>query len=239
MSVDSLLLMGLLIGVRHALDADHVAAVASLSARSQSQAQTIRQGLFWGLGHTITLLLFSSVALFMDHVISDQLAMGLELAVGGMLVLLGGELLWRLLRERIHFHSHQHGDGSHHFHGHSHAGEVDREHDRASHHHSHPRRLPLRALMVGLMHGMAGSAAVILLALQSVSSLLQGVLYILVFGLGTMLGMALLSVVISIPLQLSANRLSGWYQGVQLLTSLATVAVGVVVIVQNHALWLA
>jgi len=233
--VGSLLLIGLFIGMRHALDADHLAAVASLVSRKQSLASTIRQGSAWGLGHTLTLLLFGSVVIFMDSVMPEHLARGLELAVGVMLVLLGADVLRRLVRDRIHFHVHRHGSDSH-FHAHSHAGEKVSEHNPSHHHHEHPQGFPLRALMVGLMHGMAGSAAVILLTLETVTSPLQGILYILVFGIGSMLGMALLSVVISIPMLFSAGHLTWAHNGFQLLIGLMTVGLGAWVIFENSAI---
>lgn len=227
--MESLLLFGLLIGMRHAMEADHLAAVASLVSRRQSLVETLRQGGAWGLGHTLTLFLFGSVVIFMDTVMPERLAAGLELAVGFMLVLLGGDVLRRVVRERVHFHVHKHGRERH-FHAHSHAGEARAEHDPEHHHHPHPLGFPLRALLVGLMHGMAGSAAVILLALQTMTSSLQGVLYILVFGIGSMLGMALLSVVISLPMRFSAKRLTWAHNGLQLLVGIVTVVLGLLVI---------
>ncbi|OQX30651.1 MAG: urease accessory protein [Candidatus Sedimenticola endophacoides] len=235
--MEGLLLFGLLIGMRHALEADHLAAVASLVSRRQSLAETLRQGGAWGLGHTLTLFLFGSVVIFMDTVMPERLAAGLELAVGFMLVLLGADVLRRVVRERVHFHVHRHG-GERHFHAHSHAGEARAAHDPERHHHPHPQGFPLRALLVGLMHGMAGSAAVILLALQTMTSPLQGVFYILVFGIGSMLGMALLSVVISLPMRFSAGRLTWAYNGLQLLVGTITVVLGLLVIREQGALFM-
>ena len=137
----SLLLMGFLLGMRHSLEADHLAAVATLATRSRGLRDSLRQGAAWGLGHTITLVLFGSVVLWMEAVMPRALVQGLELAVGAMLIVLGAEVLWRLLRERVHFHLHRHADGQAHFHAHSHAGDA-RPHDAAAHHHGHPRRLP-------------------------------------------------------------------------------------------------
>ncbi|MEW7978079.1 MAG: urease accessory protein [Candidatus Sedimenticola endophacoides] len=235
--MEGLLLFGLLIGMRHALEADHLAAVASLVSRRQSLAETLRQGGAWGLGHTLTLFLFGSVVIFMDTVMPERLAAGLELAVGFMLVLLGADVLRRVVRERVHFHVHRHG-GERHFHAHSHAGEARAAHDPERHHHPHSQGFPLRALLVGLMHGMAGSAAVILLALQTMTSPLQGVFYILVFGIGSMLGMALLSVVISLPMRFSAGRLTWAYNGLQLLVGTITVVLGLLVIREQGALFM-
>ena len=116
-----ILLLGFLIGMGHALEADHVAAVASLTTRSRSARQTILQGTFWGAGHTLTLLLFGLVVLLLDTVIPERFAQGLELAVGVMLVLLGADVLWHLIRDRVHFHLHRHGEVRH-LHAHSHRG---------------------------------------------------------------------------------------------------------------------
>jgi ABC-type nickel/cobalt efflux system permease component RcnA len=220
----SLLVLGFFIGMRHALEADHVAAVSSLATRSASPRECVRQGVFWGLGHTFTLFLFGSTVLLVDRALPERLASGLELAVGLMLVALGVDVLRRLAKDRVHFHLHEHEDGVRHFHGHSHAGESA----NGAHGHGHWRKVPLRALVVGLVHGMAGSAALILLTLESVPSVAAGLLYILLFGAGSIAGMALLSVVIAVPLRFSAaglTRLHGLLHGS---IGLATVAIGVV-----------
>ncbi|MCP3881125.1 MAG: urease accessory protein [Sulfitobacter sp.] len=233
----SLLLMGLLIGMRHALEADHVAAVASLAGGGRpSLAQAIRQGGAWGAGHTITLFLFGSVVIFMDTAMPEHLVRGLEISVGLMLVLLGADVLRRLVRDRVHFHSHGHGSDHYHFHAHSHAGEPRARHDALHHDHEHKQGFPVRALMVGLMHGMAGSAAVILLALETVSSPLKGMLYILMFGAGSMLGMALLSAAISVPIHLSTRRLTWAHNSFQALIGTLTICLGALVVYQNSSI---
>jgi ABC-type nickel/cobalt efflux system permease component RcnA len=218
-----LLVLGFFIGMRHALEADHVAAVSSLATRSASPRECLKQGVFWGLGHTFTLFLFGSVVLLLDRVLPERLASALELAVGVMLVALGLDVLRRLARERVHFHLHEHEGGVRHFHGHSHAGESA----HGTHSHGHWRKLPLKALVVGLVHGMAGSAALILLTLENVPNVGAGLLYILLFGVGSIAGMALLSIAIAVPLRYSAaglTRLHGLLHGA---IGLATVAIGV------------
>ena len=233
----SLLLIGLLFGMRHALEADHVAAVASMVNGEQSLSQAMRQGGMWGLGHTITLFIFGSVVIWMDAGIPEKVASGLEAAVGIMLVGLGLDVIRRLRRRRIHFHRHRHQDGSAHFHAHSHSGEPHGQHARSSHDHTHPQGFPLRALVVGLMHGMAGSAALIALTLGMAQSPVQGLLYILLYGIGSMLGMALLSVAISVPLRLSARRLTWAYGGFQAALGTASCSLGVIIIYENLMLW--
>ncbi|MCH8338712.1 MAG: urease accessory protein, partial [Chloroflexi bacterium] len=197
--MSSLLVVGFLLGVRHALDPDHIASVATISSGSRSLRDGLNQGAAWGVGHTLTLLLFGGSALLLGLVVPGDLALVLELTVGLMLILLGADVVRRIIRERIHVHRHDHADVASHLHVHSHA-QSDR------HEHSHPPLLPLRALFVGLMHGLAGSAALILLTVVSAPSISAGIIYILVFGVGSILGMGLLSVIIALPLSLSSNR---------------------------------
>ena len=220
----TLLLLGFVIGMRHAVETDHVAAVASLATRSTSVRDTVRQGAAWGLGHTLTLFLFGSIVLVLGLAMPEPMAQTLELVVGVMLVLLGIDVLRRLARDRIHFHLHHHDDGHAHFHAHSHAGETGHDPDR--HAHEHPAGFPFRALFVGLMHGMAGSAALILLTVQTIQSPLLGLLYIALFGLGSMLGMALLSYVIAIPLRYSARGMTWLHNGLQAVVGVATLVIG-------------
>ena len=219
----TILFVGFLIGIQHAMEADHVAAVASLATGNRSIAHTARQGAAWGLGHSLTLLVFGGLVLLLDAVVPDRVAQALELAVAVMLILLGADVLRRVLRERLHFHSHRHGDTVH-MHAHRHA-QCSR-HDSDPHRHQHARGLPLRALLVGMMHGMAGSAALIVLALKTVATPLQGFLYILLFGAGSILGMAALAVVISLPLRYSARSLTWAHNGLQLLVGVFTIGLG-------------
>ncbi|MGB5177644.1 MAG: urease accessory protein [Gammaproteobacteria bacterium] len=221
----SLLSLGFLLGMRHALETDHVAAMASLVTRSGSVGDSIRQGAVWGAGHTLTLFLFGSLVLLLDTVMPEKLAQGLEFMVGLMLVGLGIDVLRRLQRDRIHFHFHRHVDGQRHLHAHSHAGE--RGYTAVHHHYHHNRRrFPLRALFVGIMHGMAGSAVLILLTLQSVHSPLTGMVYILLFGVGSIAGMATLSAIIAVPLHYSITGLGRVHNGLQALVGVSTLCVG-------------
>jgi sulfite exporter TauE/SafE len=228
----SLLTLGFLLGMRHALETDHLAAVASLSTRSTSVADTMRHGAAWGMGHTLTLFFFGSVVLLMGSMIPQRLAQVLEFAVGVMLVLLGIDVLRRVIHQRIHFHVRRHNNGIRHFHAHSHVG-----HDGPSainrHHHVSRCSFPLRALFVGLMHGMAGSAALILLTLQTVESAWTGMLYIAIFGIGSMAGMAALSAVIAVPLHYSASRLTRLHNGLQVIIGSATLAIGSMLIYET------
>ena len=192
--------LGFLIGMKHALEADHVAAVASLASGSKSIGETTRMGVAWGLGHTATLFLIGSVVLVLDWVVPETFALILEFAVGLMLVGLGLDVMVRLARRKAHFHAHGH---------------------------AHPRGLPLRALLVGIMHGMAGSAALVLLTLSTISSLWLGFAYMLLFGLGSVIGMAILSCAIAVPLRFTAGRLTWAFRGLTAGVGAATVVLGV------------
>ena len=231
-----LLCMGFVLGMRHALEADHAAAVASLALRSRSVSHTIRQGLAWGLGHTLTLMLFSSVVLILGLAIPERFAEGLEFAVGVMLIGLGIDVLRRMWKDRIHFHIHQHPDEPPHFHAHTHQDKEAHETPLA-HTHPHPSGFPFRALLVGLMHGMAGSAALIVLTLQTVISPAEAVSYILMFGLGSTLGMGAFSLVMAIPFWYSAKSVTWLHQGIQACVGVSTALLGLFVMYQ-HGAWL-
>jgi len=224
-----ILLMGFLLVMRHALESDHVAAVASLVTRSPSARESIRLGSMWGLGHTITLFVFGAAVMLLGHMIPERMALMLEFAVGIMLVMLGIDVIRRFMRERMHFHAHRHADGTLHYHAHTHTSEeahaLSSHHDIA-HEHQHPDSFPVRALLVGIMHGMAGSAALIILTLQTVQSFGMGLLYITLFGLGSIGGMAVLSMAIMLPLRHSARRYAGLHQYLQFGIGAATIILG-------------
>lgn len=225
MDLISTLLLGVLLGMRHALDADHVAAVASLATRSASSRETVRLGVAWGIGHTLTLLAVSVAVLMLGAAFSGPAATLAEFAVGIMLVLLGADVVWRAMRERIHVHPHTHADGSIHLHAHSHAGEAQ-EHRHSRHEHAHRAGMPARALAVGLMHGLAGSAALLLLTVATVGRPALGILYVALFGLGSIFGMGLLSLVVAVPLRACARHATPLLGGLQLIVGVGTMLLG-------------
>lgn len=240
----SILILGFLIGIRHAFEPDHVAAVASLSTRTSTLKQAVQHGAAWGLGHTLTLFAVCSIALVFNATLSEQLAHYLEAAVGAMLVMLGIDVLRRLYRDRVHFHAHKHGDGVTHFHAHSHKGEPAQAHDARHHDHQHaahagaklgPRfwaAFPFRALAVGLMHGMAGSAALIVLTVQTVQSPALGLAYVALFGVGSIAGMALFSAIISIPMK-RAHTLTWVHNGLYAAVGAGTAILGAMTLIDN------
>ena len=228
MSGVSALMIGFLLGIKHATDADHLAAVATLATlatRQHSLAHSMKHGLAWGIGHSVTLLLFGGIVLALGTSIPQHVALALELVVGGMLILLGADVLRRLVRQRIHLHIHSHGARVRHVHAHSHAGEG--LHRDLPHEHAHSGGLPRRALLVGMTHGMAGSAALVVLSLGAVQSWTAGLMFVALFGAGSIVGMASLSVAIAIPSRLTAPHLRGLYNGLTALIGAVSCVLGI------------
>src|SRR6266851_1840195 len=222
--------LGFLLGMQHALEADHIAAVSSIAARRSDIGDIVKHGLTWGLGHTLTLFAFAVAAILLGQALHAHFARPLEAAVGIMLVGLGAHVLWRLWRDRVHFHQHGHGDGTVHIHAHSH-GRENIPHISAAHTHAHGHGLRWRTLLVGLMHGMAGSAALLVLAVSQAPSSAVALGYVALFGIGSMVGMGALSTVIAVPLAVSARWLTWANSGLQGAVGIITIAIGVTTIV--------
>lgn len=221
----SILVLGFLVGMRHALEADHLAAVATLVADRGGARKMALRGAVWGVGHTLTLFLVAGVCLVLGGVVPERLSWVAELAVGVMLILLGADVLLRMRRGGVHLHAHEHADGTVHLHAHAHHHDAPHD-DEAAHRHRHERGFLRRALAVGMVHGLAGSAALLLLALPVGGSPWLVLAYVACFGLGSVLGMALLSAVIAVPLQASARLLEGAYRTLMMAVGFASAAVG-------------
>lgn len=194
-----LLFLGLLIGMQHALEADHLAAVAAISEKQNSRQALVLRGSVWGLGHTITLLTICGALLALGESIPARTQAMLEVAVGVMIVALGLNVLIGIWRRRPHFHVHHHRPGHQHMHVHAHAGEAV-PHSESDHDHSHHELGLRRALLVGMVHGAAGSAGLLVLA-AATESIGQALAYVLAFGSGSIGGMAALTFVASYPLR--------------------------------------
>ncbi|MDH5751315.1 MAG: urease accessory protein [Deltaproteobacteria bacterium] len=225
----SVLLLGFLLGLRHSLDADHLAAVATLSAEGRGLSQGLRLGLSWGVGHALPLFLLGSIIILSGEVIPPGVAGALEALVGVMLIVLGAGVLWRFHRNRVHFHIHQHHGQTRHFHAHSHAGESI-PHNPESHRHRHARGLNRKALLVGVVHGCAGTAALVLITVNAMGSLAWGMVYIALFSLGALAGMALLSTLISLPMEYAARRANSLYRGLIISIGAGTVILGLSIV---------
>lgn len=222
--------LGFLLGMQHALEADHIAAVSSIAARRTRVGDIVSHGLTWGLGHTLTLFVFAGCAILLGRAIPDGIVRPIEAAVGMMLIGLGANVLWRVWRDGVHFHRHGHADGTVHFHVHSHAGDAT-PHGRSVHAHAHGFRW--RTLLVGLMQGMAGSAALLVLAATQASTPAAGLGYIALFGLGSMIGMGALSAMIAVPLAISSRFLTLANRALQGAVGIVTIAIGLVTLVEN------
>jgi high-affinity nickel permease len=200
------LTLGFLLGLKHATDADHVVAVSTIAREFGSAWRGIWVGVSWGLGHTTPLLVLGGVILLAKEALIEryaQIAPILEFGVGIMLVMLGAEVFWNLRRGRLHVHHHAHGSGEHvHIHSSHESGSDPAEQLRANAAklsepiHSRFRR---KSYLIGVMHGLAGSAAVMLVLLPEIESAWVGLGYLLMFGIGTVISMAMITVVLGAP----------------------------------------
>jgi hypothetical protein len=218
------LAIGFILGLKHATEADHVTAVATLVTGQRSLNQIVRQGIAWGLGHSLTLLSIGVLVLAVGHTIPSWLAQALECKVGAMLMLLGADLLRRVLKSRVHVYSFEKSalrSGGTATRSSTWSAVSVPEHISAS---------PYRALVVGMVHGMAGSAALIVLSLGAMQSVGRALLYIVTFGIGSIAGMAVLSAAIAYPLRLSVRQLGERHQYLNVLVGAFSCALGAIVV---------
>lgn len=220
MTLLSILFLGFFLGMRHATDSDHIVAVTTIVSRQRQIGSAAMTGIFWGIGHSITLLVVGGAIILFGVVIPKHLGMGLEFCVALMLVLLGWLNLRAFRRSvnlvspdvRVHRHTHAHGDFVHsHPHGHNPekhghtegavpTARLDRLFGRSHFYHN------LRPIIVGVVHGLAGSAAVALLVLPVIRNPIWAMFYLSIFGVGTIAGMMLITAAIAAPITYSANR---------------------------------
>ena len=225
-----ILALGFFLGMRHATDPDHVIAVTTIVARHRTAKGAALIGAVWGVGHTLTILVVGSGIIVFSWVIPSRLGLSMEFAVGVMLIVLGVANLRDLsglfrrtaaslpptegMPASAHVHSHPHSHGDYvHTHAHGHEPEA---------HPHRPDQTPvgwldrrfgglglyqlIRPLVVGIVHGLAGSAAVALLVLTAIADPNWAVLYLFVFGVGTIVGMMLITVAIALPFAVSDRR---------------------------------
>jgi len=216
--------VGFLLGLRHALDADHLAAVSTVLAERPSMLASGAVGFWWGIGHTLTLLLVGSIVLMAGLHIPDDFEPLAESGVALLLIVLGGSLAVKIYRERWHVHGHHH-DGAQHVHFHSHQQGDE-------HHHWHWMTDSIRPFGIGMAHGLAGSAALLLMILTATHDVVTGLLSIVLFGAGSILGMMAVGVTISVPVILSRSISHRLFMGIQSLASVASVAIGVWMLVK-------
>lgn len=231
--VTALLGLGLILGLKHATDVDHIVAVSTIVSEHRSVWRSAIVGGLWGAGHTAALLVVGLGLLVFRLPLPSVVATGFEFGVALMIIALGVLTVARVLRKRadVHIHRHAH-DGESHVHIHFH--EQGTEHGSPAHadsipaSHSHKiSRLGLKPLLVGAMHGLAGSAGLTLLVLTQIKSVGLGMLYLGVFGLGSTLGMLLMSSLIGLPFVFSGKRFSNINQGLQAVAGCLSIVFGV------------
>jgi High-affinity nickel-transport protein len=265
--------IGFFLGMRHATDPDHVVAVSTIVSREKSIPRAGLIGILWGVGHTITILVVGAAIILFGFAIPPRLGLALEFSVALMLILLGvlnlaGAMRWishklspthpeprssqRALQTIEHSHLHLHG-GRLHVHVHS--------HDHHSEHHAqeidppHWLRTPfihlglfhsLRPLLIGIVHGLAGSAAVALLVLGTIRTPRWAIFYLLIFGLGTIVGMMLMTLAFAVPMTVAGNRFAWMSRRMVTTTGVLSLAFGLVVAYQigvvdglftSHPVW--
>jgi ABC-type nickel/cobalt efflux system permease component RcnA len=225
--------LGFLLGLKHATEADHLVAVTTIVSEQRSVARSALVGALWGVGHTAALLAAGVVVILLEVTIPERVAAALEFCVALMIVFLGTRVLFLALRNRrhIHVHAHTHGGRTHtHLHFHEHTDAHAATDSRAPSHERHGALGGWRPVVVGVVHGLAGSAALTLLVLTEVlrnGSRALGLAYLLIFGVGSIGGMMLMSAIISLPFVFTASRFTRVDAPVRLLAGLLSVAFGI------------
>ncbi len=219
-SLTTAILFGIVLGMRHALDADHIVAVTTIVSRSRSILRSLMVGVSWGIGHTFTLFLVGFGVLVLKLHIPKEMALGMEVVVGIILIVLGVTVLRQLLKARGHVHEHTHGDVIH-THSHSHEKSVLHEHRHLG-----------KSLLVGMAHGLAGSGAITVLVLASMPGTGEGLLFLLLFGIGTLLGMMCFSGLIGLPFKLTARFSNKLNVTIQTIAGAVSIGLGLFVIYQ-------
>ena len=253
LNVVSFLFLGFFLGMRHATDADHVVAIATIVSRERSMVGSALIGAAWGVGHTITVMAVGAAIIVFGVVIPPKLGLSMEFAVGIMLVLLGILTLTGMGRAvgaahthtsapdghvlDLHDHLHAHGDYVHwHPHGHGPGahGHAEEHTPLARLDRSRLGRIAfyqwLRPFAVGLVHGLAGSAAVALMVLSIIREPVAALGYLLLFGLGTIVGMMLITLILSAPFVFTAVNLPKFNWRLRVASGLVSFVFGVILI---------
>ena len=226
------LAIGFVLGLKHALDPDHVVAVSTIVSQSKSLRRSSLVGTFWGLGHTFSLLVVGLAVIVLKLNLNERVAAWMEFAVAVMLVALGVKAVATALRGwKLHLHKHEHG-GRPHVHLHLHKpDEVE------THQHFHLLGLGTRPFLVGMVHGLAGSAALMILVVATIPSAVVGLIYIAVFGVGSVGGMLLMSSIVSLPFLLTARRLGVVSRVLQVSVGVFSVGFGIYLLSQYGELF--
>lgn len=221
----TLLGFGLLFGLKHATEVDHVVAVSTIASQQRNVLRSALVGVLWGAGHTASLLIVGVVVLSLRIAIPESVSAWMEFGVALMIIGLGAAALWRALRKRSDLHVHEHShDGMSHVHIHFHESETRHEAERK---HSHAVSVVgVKPVFIGMMHGLAGSGALTLLVLTQIGSAWVGFLYLAIFGVGSIFGMLLMSGLIGLPFALTSRNLSSLHHRMQMAAGIVSIAFG-------------
>jgi sulfite exporter TauE/SafE len=224
LSTFSVLLIGFVLGLQHAVEADHLAAVSTIVSEKKNLFTASIVGGLWGVGHTISLFTVGLLVIFLKLQISSSVESKLEAVVGAMLVILGINAFRKLfVSKEVHAHVHEHGGHIHtHFHAHNNPAKEK------SHH-----RLSPRTILIGMVHGLAGSAALMLLVVPTIASPYVAILYILIFGVGSIGGMMAMSFLIGLPFHFTANRFGLLNKGIRLCAGIFSLGLGMTIIYEK------
>ena len=228
------LIIGFLLGLKHATEADHLVAVTTIVSEQRSVWRSGLIGVLWGVGHTASLLAAGVLVIILGIAIPQPIAAVLEFLVAVMIIFLGSRILYLTLRRRthVHVHSHEHDGYAHthfHFHNHSDAHET-RIHRQEPEHHVQSGLSGWRPLIVGMIHGLAGSAVLTLLVLAEVvqnGTRALGMAYLLIFGIGSIGGMLLMSILISLPIVLTTRRFERIQVPLRFVVSIFSIVFGI------------
>ena len=221
-SLLTIVAIGGLLGVRHAFEPDHLAAVSTLATRPAPRLwSAARLGLVWGFGHTVTVGLVALLIIALGLRLPDRFWPAAELLVAALLVLLGVVVIWRYVRGRWHMHLHTHEAASPHLHLHSHQSD-------AAHRHEHATSDARRSLGFGIAHGLAGSGAIAALLVAAVPDTTSRLIYFAAFGAGTIIGMLGVSLTLSLLVRLTAARGARWAAILHVGAAAGSVVAGVV-----------
>jgi len=222
-SIVAVLTIGGLLGLRHAFEPDHLAAVSTLSTRPGGRRlwSAARLGLIWGLGHTVTVGVVALLIIALGVRLPARFWPAAELLVAGLLILLGMLVIWRYVRGRWHMHAHAHTAAAPHFHLHSHAADL-------SHGHAHATGDARRSLGFGIAHGLAGSGAIAALLVAAVPDTMSRLVYFAAFSGGTIVGMLGVSLTLSVLVRFAAERGARWATVVHVGAAVGSVVAGVV-----------
>src|SRR5687768_1475453 len=214
--VMALLGLGLIFGLKHATEVDHVVAVSTIVSQNRNLLRSAMVGALWGAGHTASLLVTGAIVLTLRVAIPAKISHWLEFCVAMMILGLGASALWRALRKgrEVHMHKHSH-DGVSHVHIHFHEATARHGEAPASMHTHAVSSVGIKPVLVGIIHGLAGSGALTLLVLTQIKSAWLGMLYLAVFGAGSIVGMLLMSGLIGLPFALSSRNVTGLHHRLQ------------------------